>query len=410
MRDSPTEHLTLLRRCLEQTETALQQTDDPTRRAAHVAAGLRVLWPSSPLVACRLDHPATGLAAFNQHGAEHAEWGPALESFLARHDADGDPPPRYLAALPPELPHPGHSLAVQFVLDGGRRRGALLVAVPDDAAPETTALLWELLRAYGSWLGTWIAYDTARQDAGRLQQVMAEQAELANLAALASPITHEFNNFLNTLLLQLMVLTTQVPEQFRADLKVICQQGRAVAGLVRQWQQHRAQHRSGPRRLDVNALVREVVAHLAQTTSERATPLYLEEGGAAAVGPPNGIAVRLSLADDLPPVEGNTLDFRLAVRFLVTNAAATITTRPGAVRVSTRADGNAVELSVEDTGPPIPAALLPRMFEPSAESREGASSLELAACEALVQRRLRGEIRAENSPAGTAVSVRLRSV
>src|SRR5262249_33102696 len=301
-----------------------------------------------------------------------------------------------------ELPYPGHSLAVQYVVFGGRRQGVLMVAVPDDAAPEKTSLLWELLRNYSGWLTAWFALEAARAEAARSQQVMAELAELANLAALASPVTHEFNNFLNTVLLQLMVLSTQVPEQFRADLKTICQQGRAVAGLVRQWQQHRAQHRAGPRRLDVNALVCEVVAHLAQTTSERATPLYLEEGGAAAVGPPNGIAVRLSLADDLPPVEGNPLDFRLAVRFLVTNAAATITTRPGAVRVSTRADGNAVELSVEDTGPPIPAALLPRMFEPSAESREGASSLELAACEALVQRRLRGEIRAENSPAGTA--------
>jgi signal transduction histidine kinase len=334
-----------------------------------------------------------------------------LDKFLARHDGDGDAPPRYLAALPDELPYPGHSLAVQYVLFGGRRQGVLMIAVPDDAAPEKTSLLWELLRNYGGWLAAWFALEAARAEAARSQQVMAEQAELANLAALASPVTHEFNNFLNTVLLQLMVLSTQVPEQFRADLKTICQQGRAVATLVRQWQQHRAQHRAGPRRLDVNALVREVVEQLAQTTAERATPLYLAEDGEPPDAPPNGIAVRLSLADGLPPVEGNPLDLRLAMRFLVTNAAATITARPGSVLVSTRAEGHAVELSVEDTGPPVPPALLARMFEPSAETREGASSLELAACEALVQRRLRGEIQAENSPAGGAlVRVRLRSV
>src|SRR5262249_42961295 len=164
-------------------------------------------------------------------------------------------------------------------------------------------------------------------EAARSQQVMAELAEFANLAALASPVTHEFNNFLNTVLLQLMVLSTQVPEQFRADLKTICQQGRAVAGLVRQWQQHRAQHRAGPRRLDVNALVCEVVEQLVRTTVERAAPLYLAGDGEPPDAPPNGIAVRLSLADGLPPVEGNPLDLCLAVRLLVTNAAATLTAR-----------------------------------------------------------------------------------
>jgi signal transduction histidine kinase len=409
MPDSPTEYLTLLRRCVEQTEKGLRQTDNPGERAALVAGGLRVLWPTAPLVACRLTHEGKHLHAFNQQNAERGDWVPVLETFLDRHDGDGDgePPPRYLAALPAELAHPGHSLAVQHVLSSGRSRGALMVAVADDAAPEAAPLLWELLRAYAGWLGAWLALDAARRDAGRLQQAMTEQAELANLAALASPVTHEFNNFLNTLLLQLMVLSSQVPEQVRSDLTAICQQGRAVAALVRQWQQHRAQHRSGPRRLDVNALVRESVGQLVKATAERPTPLYLADDS----GPANGIAVRLALADDLPPVEGNPLDLRLAVRFLLTNAAATITGRPGSVSVATRAEGNAVELSFDDTGPPIPAAALPRMFEPSAESREGASSLELAACEALVQRRLRGEIQAENRPEGGArVRVRLRAV
>src|SRR5207249_3092116 len=66
MQESPTEYLALLRRCVEQTESALQQTDDPGRRAAAVAGGLRILWPTSPLFACGLGLRGSHLRAFDQ--------------------------------------------------------------------------------------------------------------------------------------------------------------------------------------------------------------------------------------------------------------------------------------------------------------------------------------------------------
>jgi C4-dicarboxylate-specific signal transduction histidine kinase len=79
--------------------------------------------------------------------------------------------------------------------------------------------------------------------------------------------------------------------------------------------------------------------------------------------------------------------------------------------VSTRHESGNVLISVEDMGPAIAPALLPRMFELNVETREGTSQLEMAACEALVQRRLRGRIHGENRPSGgVAVRVRLRPV
>ena len=57
------------------------------------------------------------------------------------------------------------------------------------------------------------------------------------------------------------------------------------------------------------------------------------------------------------------------------------------------------------------ATVLQRMFEPGIESRNGLAQLELAACEGLVLRRLRGQIRGENRPGGgVAIHVRFRSV
>jgi signal transduction histidine kinase len=406
MRDSPTEYLSQLRRSREETETILRETDDPGRRAAGVAAALRALWPASPLFAARLRPPDSPLWAIDQHGAAQPDWFPSLETFLSRHEA-ANQPPRSLSPLPPELPHAGHSLAVQHVMVSGRSEGVLLVALPGTTASATTAVFWELIGIYSSVLATQLALDAERRESARRRQEFAEQTEWADLAALASPVTHEFNNFLNTLILQLMVLANQVPEQFRADLRGIGQQAKAVANLVRQWQQNRAQHRAAPRPLDVNQLVAEVVERLTQTTAESATPLVLVgEGGPHAV-PSNAVPLHVTLAADLPLVEAAPLDLRL----LLTNAAATITSRPGSVHVSTQRDGDAVLISVEDTGPPIPPALLPRMFELAVETREGTSQLEMAACEALVQRRLRGRIQGENRlGGGVVVRVRLRPI
>jgi len=408
MRDSPTQYLSLLHHSREQTDTLLRQTDDPGRRAAGVAATLRTLWPESPVFALRLQPPPFPLRAYNGSGAERPEWLSSLDAFLSRYEI-AHPGPRALAPLPAELSKPGHSLAVQPVVVAGQPDAVLLVALRDDTPSEKADLFWDVLEFYGEQLGTLLALDAACRAASRRQQEFAQQTEMADLAALASPVTHEFNNFLNTLILQLMVLANQVPEQFRADLRTIGQQAKGVASLVRQWQQHRGQHRAAPRPLNVNALIAEVVAWLAETTADSATPLVPAHDDQAV--PAKAVALRATLADDLPRVEGAPFDLRLLVRLLIGNAAATITAQHGAIQVSTERHGDAVLISVEDNGPSLPEAVLPRMFELAVETREGANQLELAACEALVQRRLRGRIHAENRPAGgVAVRVQLRPV
>jgi hypothetical protein len=66
-----------------------------------------------------------------------------------------------------------------------------------------------------------------------------ERNGLACIAALASPVTHEFNNFLNLVLLQVAVLQQQAPSAFGDELAAIRRQGRSLAGLIQQWQQYR---------------------------------------------------------------------------------------------------------------------------------------------------------------------------
>ena len=119
--------------------------------------------------------------------------------------------------------------------------------------------------------------------------------------------------------------------------------------------------------------------------------------------------MRLDLDPRLAPVSGTAADLQRLVRFLVTNAAAAITSAPGRVTVRTEAVEGKVLLHVEDNGPPVEPARLAEFFEPTVTLREGANRLELATCKTLAHRRLQGAIQAENRPeGGVAVTVTLR--
>jgi signal transduction histidine kinase len=81
-------------------------------------------------------------------------------------------------------------------------------------------------------------------------------------------------------------------------------------------------------------------------------------------------AVQLDLADPLPPVAGNEEDLTAALGCLIANAVEAAGPG-GAVRVSTRAQGNAVLLAVEDSGPGIAPAIADRVFDPLFSARGG---------------------------------------
>jgi two-component system NtrC family sensor kinase len=74
----------------------------------------------------------------------------------------------------------------------------------------------------------------------------------------------------------------------------------------------------------------------------------------------------------------------------------------GGVRVSTRREGAEVRLEVEDTGPGIPADVMPRLFEPFFTTKEGkGTGLGLAVSLHLVQS-MGGRLTARNVPGGGA--------
>lgn len=208
-----------------------------------------------------------------------------------------------------------------------------------------------------------------------------EYEGLACISALASPVTHEFNNFLNLVLLQVAVMQQQMPDGPREELAAVRRQGRSLAALVQKWQQYRQRCQPATRPVALNPAVEREADRLTGT-------LPLE------------VRLLVDLGSGLPPVTGTEAELGMLVRFLVSNAVAAFGGKAGSVTVRTSLDGDAVLLEVEDTGPPLAADLAAHLFDPQAPSRPGTNGLELSAVETLVRRRMQGRIDAVSLPQG----------
>jgi signal transduction histidine kinase len=381
--------LVRLEQAFAQTQTALQQVPGPADRALRLASVLCALWPAAPAAACRL-----------------LSQGQAHDAVVTKEGFDASPGPYVRPAsapFPPDLPGELRWLDTG-VVGTGPAHGAVAVALAVRTSEKAETSLRRLLSAYARELALQLDEEAGRQERKVVGQTLAEQTWSATLGSLASPITHEFNNFLNVVLLQVAVLEQELPLKQRGEFAVIRQQGKNVAELVRQWQQYRYRQQPALYPVDLNPLVREVVQGLAAEP-----PAFGESRLALAPSATADVLVHLELEDGLPAVSGTTGDLRRLVRFLVSNAAAAITTLPGQVTVRSKADGGKVRLVVEDSGPAVDADLLPQLFEPLVMVREGLNRLELATCKTLVHRRLQGNIQAENrTGGGLAVVVLLR--
>ncbi len=207
---------------------------------------------------------------------------------------------------------------------------------------------------------------------------------LADLGVLAGPLTHEFNNFINVVLLQAAILESDATQSGREELARLRQHGKTVAALIQEWHRHRSRQRVELQPVDLNGTIRQVIA--ARPSGE-------------------GARVRLELAEPLPPALATAGDLERLLRFLLSNALAAATV----VTVRTSLAGSLLQLRLEDDGPAVPPDRLIHFFDPVA-LRPGTAPLELAACESIVRRRWQGRIWAENrAEGGLAITVQVQA-
>lgn len=120
-----------------------------------------------------------------------------------------------------------------------------------------------------------------------------------------------------------------------------------------------------------------------------------------------GLELELSASDGIPSLTGDVEVLRQALQNLVRNAIQALPSREKKVLLRVRHDSGSVALSVEDTGPGIPAGNLDRIFDLYFTTKEGGTGVGLA----LVQQAAEmhgGMVQVESDPGvGTVVTMRL---
>jgi two-component system sensor histidine kinase BaeS len=213
-----------------------------------------------------------------------------------------------------------------------------------------------------------------------------EENERQRRAYLAD-VTHELRTPLSVIQGQLEAIIDGVYPADAEHLHPILEQAHTLNGLIEDLRTLTAVE-SGtltlrPERIDLAVLLNDAVGALRPGAEARGVELALP-----ALGP-------------LPPIDADPVRIRSVVTNLLANAIRH-TPSGGSVTVTAAPDPAGVRVAVRDTGPGIPADLLPRVFERFVKSEDSeGSGLGLAIARDLVAAH-GGTIEAHNDPAGGA--------
>ena len=219
---------------------------------------------------------------------------------------------------------------------------------------------------------------------------LAQSEKLASLGQFVAGIAHEMNNPLQGVLghLELLIHNSDEARPVRPTLRRIYQEGDRAAKIVRNLLIFTGSQRMSRQRLRLDRV-------LARALASRATSLRR-----------NRIDVSRQ-AEDVPRVSGDALLLQQAMLNILINAEHAIASRgtPGRITTSVSAvdGGGIVRLTIQDSGPGIPADVLPRIFDPFFTTKEvgQGTGLGLAITYGIIQEH-GGTIHASNSPEGGA--------
>ena len=224
------------------------------------------------------------------------------------------------------------------------------------------------LRGLGSQDLLVALYD--RTDELRAQRDLIAREKLATVGEIASGVAHEVNNPLAAIRMEAELLgrSTQDTEASAAAATIVREVDRA-ARIVRSLLRLARRADIAPTRIQLNELVRDV-AEIRQRVLRT-----------------DSIEVRTRMDQGAESVLGLGQELQQVVINLVTNAEHAVRGRPNAViELATEARNDWVRLTVEDSGPGVPAEIRARIFDPffTTKSPDEGSGLGLSICQRIV--------------------------
>ena len=215
-----------------------------------------------------------------------------------------------------------------------------------------------------------------------------DTSRLETLRLLASGVAHDFNNLLASMVGYLNLIKMRAKDE---ELKELVEKAEKACFVARTLTRELLTYTTGGK--PIKRLV-----NLARKIKEY-TELALSG---------SKVRLELELGPDLWPVEVDPDQLSICLNNLLLNARQAM---PEGGKVFLRVRnrrlppqnpydlpaGPYVEIEVEDTGPGIPAEILPRIFEPFFTTREGGSGLGLFSCRRIIEAH-GGKIVAESKP------------
>jgi two-component system cell cycle sensor histidine kinase/response regulator CckA len=251
--------------------------------------------------------------------------------------------------------------------------------------------------------GAPIAYDGVIQDITErraLQEQLLQSQKMEGIGCLAGGVAHDFNNLLTAILGYVEMCKFDLPPELpadhpaRLDLLEVAAAGERAASLTRQLLAFASRQSVAPVRLDLAALVTDLLKMLQRLLGDDIEIETALEPGAGTVEADAGqiqqLLVNLTVnARDAMPHGG---------RLLIETADETINdgqgrAHPGAL------PGQYVVLTVSDTGAGMTEEVRSRLFEPFFTTKElgKGTGLGLATCHGIV-RQMGGHIRVYSEP------------
>jgi len=230
------------------------------------------------------------------------------------------------------------------------------------------------------------------REAQGLRKELAHVARVNTMSQLSVSLAHEINQPLTSILLNAQaaqrMLEADQPDlsEIREILSDIGADDRRAATIIDRARELLRNRDVQPELVPLQAIAKEVTALVRTDAIERR------------------IAMETSVADDLPSVHGDRVQLSQVVLNLVVNAidaVSAVDNRERRIRLAVERRERVVEVMVADSGTGVPAALLPRIFEPFVTTKPTGLGIGLSVAHDIIVRH-GGRLWAENNPDGGA--------
>ena len=262
--------------------------------------------------------------------------------------------------------------------------GVMVLLSRDSREPEEAVLA--TLTDIGSRIGRHLDHRRVELELRHQREVLYQSEKLTALGRLVAGVAHEMNNPLGIISSRIELMLGEAegqafPAQHLEDLRVIHRNVLRVGGVAQALRSFARQSTGERRPVDLNAVVGETLLLAGKPMST------------------DNVRIVTALDPALPSLFGDANALQQVFLNLLTNAREAMV-GGGEIRIETGPDParpGRVRLVVTDTGPGIPAAHLPHLFEPFYTTKPSGTGLGLAVSYGIVQEHL-GTIDVRSTP------------